>query len=410
MQYDLLIQGGHVIDPASGTDAALDVGVADGRIVAIGANLSAGDAATVVDAGGAGRYVVPGLLDIHTHVAFGATTAGVGMACCAPDEVGIESGVTTLLDAGSVGVANFGTFPAYILPQSATRVLCYLNIGSHAHSMPDPSDVTRLEDVDPDVIAACLDANPGTIVGLKLRLVGPVVAEHGETIITSLKSIAATHGLPVMVHIGDSKANERGTPPERMLQLTQFLLSSLERGDILTHLCTPNPGGVGVALEANMDALLDARSRGVVLDAALGKGNFGFDVAGKMREAGLAPDTISSDITGMGQTFQSLMECMAKFLAVGYSVHDVIAMTTSQAAMAIGHADDLGALAVGREADITIMEVVDGEFSFVDTIGHRFDGAQGIVPVQTVRGGRLYAPRWGTHPWGWLPESRSAIA
>lgn len=145
----------------------------------------------------------------------------------------------------------------------------------------------------------------------------------------------------------------------------------------------------------------------MVLDAALGRGNFSYEVARIQADAGLHPDTISSDMTpqGYADVVYSLMECMSKFLAIGYSLADVVRMTTSAAATAIGRSDSLGTLAVGREADITIFDVVQGRWHFTDTTRTPFSGDQAIVPVQTVRAGEVIAPHWGPHPWGWLPWS-----
>jgi dihydroorotase len=134
-------------------------------------------------------------------------------------------------------------------------------------------------------------------------------------------------------------------------------------------------------------------------------GNFGYEVAREQAQRGMLPDTISSDVTAGGQTFHSLVECMAKFMAVGYPFRDVVAMTTGRAAAAVGRQDELGAIAVGREADLTVLDLVRGDFTFVDTVKTPFRGEYGIVPVQTVRGGELVSPGWGTHPWGWLPAS-----
>jgi dihydroorotase len=189
-----------------------------------------------------------------------------------------------------------------------------------------------------------------------------------------------------------------------MATLTGYLLERLRPGDILTHLCTPSAGGVEQAVDVLEPLALKARDRGVVLDAALGMGNFGSRVAAAQFARELYPDTISSDLTFGGQVFHSLMECMAKFMAIGYSLSDVVRMTTTNAAAAIGHADTLGALAVGREADITVLDVVEGDFVFTDTKKETFTGNWGIAPVQTIRAGELHAPRWGTHPWGWLPQ------
>ena len=116
------------------------------------------------------------------------------------------------------------------------------------------------------------------------------------------------------------------------------------------------------------------------------------------------PDTISSDLTAAGQSVHSLMECMSKFMALGYSLADVVRMTTANAAKAIGMDDEIGSLAVGREADITILDANSGNYRFFDSIQREFTGSVGITPVHTVRAGELFAPGWGTHPWGWLPE------
>ncbi|WP_213451311.1 amidohydrolase family protein [Rhizomonospora bruguierae] len=399
--YDLLLTNGHVLDPGQGIDEHLDIAICDGRIAAIGPRIDVARARTVLDLRGADRHIIPGLIDIHAHVAHGATTPGVGMGCCDPDAIGIESGVTTVLDAGSVGVANIGVLGAHVVPRSTTRVIVYLNVGSHAHTMPTMADITSMDDINPEAIRACIAANPGLIRGIKLRLVGPLVLAEGEKAISRTKDIAREHSLPLMVHIGDLfGATETA---ERMRQVTVALLDALERGDILTHLCTPNVGGVAHALDRVAPLLAAARERGVVLDAALGMGNFGHRVAREQRSAGIVPDTISSDLTAGGQPFHSLVECMAKFMAIGYSLSEVVGMTTANAAKAIGLGDTLGAIAVGREADLTVLDVVTGEFVFTDTLKETFTGTTGLVPVRTVRAGVPYAPRWGTHPWGWLP-------
>lgn len=404
MQYDLLIKGGHVLDPGSGLDSRMDIGIKDGMIAAIEPELSANQAAKVVEVRGDNRYVTPGLIDIHTHVGYGATTAGVGMGCVDPDVGGVGSGVTTVLDAGSVGIANVGVFGAHILPHAKTRVVCYVNVGTYAHTTPSMADVNRIEEIDRKAIASCIEANPGMIGGFKLRLVGPVVQERGEDVIRLSKDIATEHGLPLMVHIGDGRHPDRA----RAGELTRFLLKTLTAGDILTHLCTPNPGGVMSVSEAAASVVPEveeARANGVVIDSALGRGNFGIEVARRQAELGIRPDTTSSDLTAGGRRLGvGLMDSMAKFMSVGYSLNDVLRMTTTAAAAGLGMADRWGALAVGREADISIFDVVDGQWKFTDTLNQPFTGEKALVPVQTVRHGELFSPDWGPYPWGWLPE------
>ena len=403
MPYDLVLKGGHVLDPGQGIDAQLDIGVSDGRIVAIEPDLDATDAKQVLEVGGTDRHVVPGLIDMHTHIALGAQTEGVGMGCCDPDDIGVQSGVTTVLDAGSVGVANVGVIAAHVIPKAKTRILTYVNVGSYAHTMPGFADVNRIEDINRDAIARAVTANPGFINGVKLRMVGPIMNERGEEIVDLAKAIASEHQIPLMVHIGDMQATNRPSP-ERIDELTAYLLRQFSEGDILTHLCTPHHGGVLDTSRKPIPELAEAHANGVVLDSALGRGNFGYEIAAHQAQLGVLPDTISSDLTAGGLGFHSLMECMAKFMAVGYSLSDVVRMTTVNAAAAIGHQETLGALAVGREADITVLDHVSGDYKFLDTIGTEFRGSHGLVPVQTVRAGELFAPRWGTHPWGWEPE------
>jgi len=397
--YDLLIKGGHVLDPGQNLDGTLDIGIKDGKIAAIQSDIAPSEAARTVQVKGADRYVVPGLIDLHTHVAYGAQTPGVGMGCVKPDVGGVQSGVTTVLGCGSVGVANIGVFKYHIQPHAKTRIVVFLNVGSFAHTMPGMADVNRLEEIDAKAIASCVYANPGLIQGLKLRMVGPVVAEQGEEVIRRSSEIAREHKLPLMVHVGDGRGD-----PARMRELTRTLLNTFVEGDILTHLCTPNPGGV-TDPSGTLDEVKEARARGVVLDPALGRGNFGIDVARRQVDQGLYPDTLSSDLTLGGRTRGvGLLDSMSKFLSIGYSLPDVVRMASSNAARAIGLQDQAGALVVGRAADITIFDVVGGKWKFTDTKDVPFTGDRVLVPVQTVRQGELFSPDWGPYPWGWLPE------
>jgi dihydroorotase len=402
--FDLLISGGHVLDPGQGLDGVMDIAIADGKIAQIAPGIPATEAARVLEIHGQGRYVVPGLIDMHTHVADGAVPEGVGMGNCDPDTIGVHSGVTTVLDCGSVGVANLGAFPAYIIPNAKTRIITMVNAGSYAHTMPGPADVNSLDDINRDALQKAAEHNPGLIAGVKLRIVGPVFGEIGEDIITKAKAAATDLGVPLMVHIGDFSAKD-AAGAERRGELTRFLLRTMEPGDILTHLCTPNSGRVLDAAGNPYPEVTEARANGVVLDSALGRGNFGIDVARRQADLGLYPDTISSDLTALGQSFHSLLECMAKFMSIGYSLSDVIKATTASSAAALGLQDEIGALAVGRAADVSIIDVVEGDFTFTDTLGQSFRGGYGLAPVYTLKAGEEFSPGWGTHPWGWLPAS-----
>jgi dihydroorotase len=399
--YDLLIKGGHVLDPGQSLDGRMDIAITDGRIAALQRDIPPTEAQRTVEIRGDNRYVLPGLIDIHTHVAYGATTPGVGLDCCQPDEVGVYSGVTTVVDTGSVGVTNIGVFENHIKPTSLTRVIALVNLGTFALTTPRPSDIMSLEEVDRATIARCIQATPGLISGIKLRLTGPFAIEHGQALIDAGKSIAREHQLPFMVHIGNRFADRHRGEAQ-----TRYLLKSLDQGDIITHLCTPHPGGILDANDAPLAEFESARERGVVMDAALGRHNFSHQLARKQAELGIHPDTISTDITpgGYGEIVYSLLECMAKFMAFGYSLADVVRMTTTNAARTLGLADHLGAITVGSEADLSIVDLVSGRWAFTDTLAQPFTGDYALVPVHTVRAGVMIAPNWGPHPWGWLPE------
>jgi dihydroorotase len=401
--YDLLIKGGRVFDPGQNLDARLDVAVSGGRIVALQPNIATAEAKRTLEVRGDNRYVVPGLIDLHTHVAFGAQTPGVNWQAADPELAGVHSGVTTVVDCGSTGAYNFGLFPTHVLPRAKTRILCFLNVGSHGllYMHKHRPDVPRLEDVDRDAIAACVEANPGLVDGIKLRLVGDLVQERGEDLVRLAEDVAREHHLPLMVHIGEVLHESANAPA-----VTRYLLKTLQPLDILTHLCTHHSGGVMDEDRQPVPELREARANGVVLDPASGRSNFSIDVARRQADLGLQPDTISTDMStpGRSEVVHSLMECMAKFMAVGCSLADVVRMTTLNAARALGKQDQLGAIAVGREADLTIMDVLPGRWKYADCRQEAFTGDHALVPVQTVRAGELFAPDWGPYPWGWLPE------
>jgi dihydroorotase len=403
LPYDLLIKGGHVLDPGEGIDGVMDIGINGTRIAAVEPNIDPAGSTRLIEVKGDGRLVTPGLIDIHTHVAYGATTAGVGMGCCDPDQVGVRSGVTTVLDCGSVGIANIGVMRYHVIPRAKTRIVTFVNVGSYAHTMPGWADVRTMDDVDQKTIASCIEANPGLIKGFKLRMVGPVAQNQYEELVTRCKEISREHHLPLMVHIGDMRAEDYN----KASAATRFLLNNFDAGDILTHLATPSPGGV-MADEARtqpVPELREARNRGVVLDPALGAGNFGFDVCRTQADIGLYPDTISSDLTagGRGRVVYSLMECMGRFMAAGYTVSDMVRMSTANAAKALGLQDEIGAIKAGMEADLTIMDVHKGKWGFIDTVQKQFTGETALTPVLTIKSGEVIDPEWGPHPWGWLP-------
>ena len=390
---DLLIKGGQVIDPSQNLRGKLDVAVKDGAISQIAPHIDSAEASQVIDA--SGKVVTPGLIDLHCHVYEAVVSTGLD-----PDLVGVRSGVTTLVDAGSAGCHTFGGFPRYVVPQAKTRIFCLLNIaGTGLARLPD---ITTRGDIDLDETVRVIQANKPLIQGVKLRAVVPAVSAMGIEIVHLAKRAAREGGVRLMVHIGDSDAGDGPT-------LTRDLLPLMEAGDILTHLFSGNPGRILDDGDKVIPEILEAQERGVFMDTAYGRSNFSFDVARRALDQGVTPQSISTDVSVPGRKIavHSMTEMLGRFLALGFSLEEVIRMTTANPAKALGMEDVLGSLEVGRDADITVLEEATGDWNFRDTFGETLKGAKALVPVVTVKGGQVFSPDWGPRPWGWLPESAS---
>jgi dihydroorotase len=388
--YDLLLKGGNVIDPSQDLRGALDVAVQDGKIARVAANIPVAEARRVVDV--PGKTVTPGLIDLHTHVFDGVAANGVH-----PDIAGVHAGVTTVVDAGSSGCATFGAFPRHILPKCETEVIPLLHICQTG--LATNPDIIAESSIDLESTLRVAREHRGLIKGIKARMVSPALEIFGMEMPRLAKRAARESGVPLMVHIGDT--TKRYDP-----NVIRELLPLLEPGDIVTHLFTANPGGV---LDTNGRLVPEAKelaARGVWLDTAHGRMNFGFNVGRRVLDQGLTPHCISTDLTipGRANTVHSMVEIMARFLGMGFTLEQVIAMSTVNPARAIGEANRLGSLAVGRQADISVLEVRDGRWVVYDTLRDSMKIDKTVVPVLTVKRGRVFEPEWGPHPWGWEPE------
>ena len=394
---DLLLKGGEVIDPSQDIRAKLDVAVTDGVISAVAPDIDPSSAARVINVDG--NIVVPGMIDLHTHVYEGINQNGIN-----PDLAGVLSGVTTVLDAGSAGCYTFGGFPRYVVPRAKTRIFCMLHISRVGLSYQP--DTSRREDIDVEETVSVIKANRPLIQGVKIRAVGPGVPRMGVEMVRLAKQAATEGGVRLMVHIGDrSIAGGDGTDPT----ITRQLLPLLDKGDIITHLFSGNPGRIIDNDGKVIQEILEAQERGVFLDTAHGRQNFSFDVARAALDQGVRPRSISTDMTPPGRmnTVHSMTEMLARFMALGFSLEDVIRMTTANPAQALGMEDTLGSLAVGRPADISVLKEETGDWLFHDTEGNTLRGDKALVPVVTIKDGEAYSPDWGPRPWGWLPDSAS---
>lgn len=345
---DFIVVNGRTIDPASGLDGPADVAVAKGRILAVGPDLAARyPGAPTHDA--AGCLVTPGLIDMHTHV-----FTGLGDFCLEADQVGVGMGVTTVIDAGTAGAAIFGLARKGIIdhPATKTRVLglvdpCQLYLANKSFICHKLEIANDLRNLDLEDTARVVEEHGDVIVGFKVRAchVGdPTVSPFVE----GAKEIAGDR--PIMIHLGGF--------PHTPVITTDALLNSLRGGDIITHCFRAASGILDDALQPT-DAFRAALDRGLRLDIGHSGGDFHLGTARHMVAMGIPPNTISTDLNvyNIDGPVYSLAETMTKLWAVGVPLVDVIAMATWNTAQQIHRENDLGALAPGREADITLLEI-----------------------------------------------------
>lgn len=389
--YDLLIKGGTVIDPAQGLNGALDVAVADGKIARVAADLAAAEAAQVVEV--KGKIVTPGLIDLHTHVYDGVNGNGV-----AADLGGVRAGVTTMVDAGSSGCDTYGGFPRHIIPNNATEIIPFLHICRTG--LATTPDIFSPESIDLDKTIKTVEENRDTILGIKARMVSPALEIMGLEMPRLAKRAAVEAGVKLMVHIGDTE--QRYDPG-----VIHQLLPILEEGDIVTHLFTANPGGVIDSAGKLVPEAVEARERGVWLDTAHGRMNFSFEVGQRVLDQGLLPHCISTDLTLPGRqlTVHSMTEMMTRFLALEFTLEQVVAMCTINPARALGQEGRMGSLTPGLPADVSVLELREGDWVVYDVVGGSRRCERAVVPSLTVKGGVVYAAGWGPRPWGWEPDA-----
>jgi dihydroorotase len=384
MRFDLLIRGGEVIDPGGAREGHLDVAIRRGRIAAVDREIPVEAAAEVIDAGG--RYVTPGLVDLHTHVYRGVTFWGIDA-----DAVAWRTGVTTFVDVGSAGAFTLQGFRELIAERSAARIFCLLNISSIG-LVAETFELANLAYCEPDLCARLVDANRDLVLGVKARIDALTVGEHGLEPLRRARRAADSCALPLMVHV-------TWGPPwlDEILELTR-------PGDVLTH-CTTGLSNRLVDDEGRVvDAALRARERGVIMDVGHGSGSFSWASAERLIERGLGPDVISSDIHQLsvhGPMFD-LPTCLSKFLALGVPLRDVIAAATVRPAAVLGLDREVGTLAVGANADVALFDVERGSFGLYDVHHERREGRELLRNTLTLVGGRRLPAKAAPPPAPWL--------
>ena len=375
LPYDLLLQHGHVIDPKNNIDGVVDVAIKDGKVAAVGAHLNAKDAAKTIDA--TGLFVTPGLIDIHTHdyASTGEAHSYAGDLGTWPDGFTFRNGVTTVCDAGSSGWRNFEDFKEHVIDRSQTRVLAFLNIvGAGMRGSRFENNIDDMQMVPTGFMAL---RYPDTIIGIKsAHFTGPEWTPY-------LQAIGAGNiaHIPVMIDYG---ANRIERP------LFDLLTKYLRPGDIYTHTYSGLRGEQDSMTLLPQKGLLLGRERGIYFDAGTGAGSFRFRVAVPLIKAGFLPDSLSTDlhVDSMDSSTKDMLNVMSKFMAMGMTLQQVVADTTSHPATEI-HRPQLGNLSVGAPADVAVLSEQHGNFGFLDMDNTKMMGDTRLICELTLRNGKV---------------------
>jgi dihydroorotase len=387
---DILIKGGHVIDPKNKIDGIMDVAIAGGKILKVATEIPSDNAKKVIDA--KGLYVTPGFIDIHTHV-FVGTNSGFadGFSCVSPDDITLKAGITTVVDAGTSGWRNFPVFKKQIIDRSTTRVLAFLNIaGSGMTGFPSEEDVN---DMDSRMTSLVIEQYPGIIVGVKI---GHFRGSDWTPFDRALEA-GRLSDVPLLV--------ECHLP----LYPLEDILKRMRPGDIYTHTyCTAVDRACLLDENAKVRSyVMEAKNKGVRFDVGHGGGMFHFNVAIPAFKQGLIPDSFGSDLHrfSMNSGMKNMLDIMSKFLNIGMDLQEVVNKATWSPAVSIKR-DDLGTLSQGAVADVVILNVRKGSFGFIDTRGNRLDGDKKLEAEMTIREGKIVWDMNGLAADSWLNNQK----
>jgi dihydroorotase len=373
-RYELLLRGGHVIDPRNNISANRDVAIAAGKIAAVAPQIDPSSAAKTVDV--AGLHVVPGLVDIHTHVYAGTGEKGsyAGDNSLYPDGFTFRACVTTINDAGSSGWRNFEDFKQRIIDRSQTRVLAFLNIvGAGMRGAKFEND---LNDMAAKPTADMAQKYRGVVVGVKTaHYAGPE-----WTPVERAVEAGTIANIPVMVDFG---TNHKERP------VADLVTKKLRPGDIYTHMYSGLRDEQLASGQVN-PGLFEGRKRGVIFDVGHGGGSFAWRIAVPAMKEKFVPDSISTDlhIGSMNAGMKDMPNVMSKFLVMGTPLDDVIRMSTWNPAKELKQ-DARGHLSVGADADVAVLRLEQGNFGYVDSFGGRMKGTQRLTCEMTMRDGKV---------------------
>lgn len=375
-RYDVLLRGGRVIDPSSGTSAALDVAVRGGRIARVAVSIPPANARDVIDASGC--LVTPGLIDMHVHV-----YDGVAPIAIPPDAHCIAKGVTTVLDGGSSGAHTYPGFERFVIERAETRIYALLNIsvvGQSTFSTENPhGELLDLSLADGPLTAAAVARHRDRILGVKVRLTRNIAGDRDLEVLGRACAAAREARVPVMAHVGGTHS-----PLPRILE-------RLQPGDVITHAFRAGEGGILDERGVVLPEVREARARGIRLDVGHGANGFSFETADRALQQGLMPDVISSDLHAYnyrGPVFD-LLTTLSKFLHLGMTVEQVIERATKAPAAVFPFPGGAGTLAEGALADIAVLRLEEAPVAFVDSHGVRRPAARQLRPVVTLKAGRI---------------------
>lgn len=378
-KIDILIKGGHVIDPKNNIDGAMDVAITGGKITQVASSIPAANAIKVVDA--TGLYVTPGLIDMHSHAFYGTDPDSYlanGMTGLPPDGFTFRSGITTIVDAGSSGWRNFRQFKKQTIDKAQTRVLALLNIvGSGMYSRFEEQDTT---DMNPEMAAnMIIKLFPDIIVGIK-------AAHYWGGFAQVDRAVAAGKlaNVPVMVDFGEHH------PPN---SIEELFMKHLRPGDIFTHTYANGPKDRETVVDENGKVkpfIFEARKRGILFDVGHGGGAFSWVQAVPAIQQGFLPDVISTDLhtQSMNGGMKDLSNVISKFLAIGMTLQEAIKRTTVNPANVINR-KELGTLSVGSDADVAVFSVIKGDFGFLDVRNVQIKAKQKLEAELTIRAGKI---------------------
>jgi len=363
--YDLVITGGTVIDPSQGLSARRDVAIREGVIAAVEEHIPTTAGRESVSA--EGKLVTPGLIDLHEHVYWRVTSLGLD-----PDDICPRTGVTTVVDAGSAGAGTFDGLRHFIIEGARTRVIPFLHVSSIG--LASTYEARCLEFLDADAAVECVRRNRDLIGGIKVRANRSGVGPLGILPVALALDVAEATNLPLMV--------DMYYPPASLGQVFPLL----RPGDISTHIYKGYKGGL--LRDWNREVrpcALEARERGILFDLGHGAGSFAWEVAGPATAVGFYPDTISTDlhVTSVALPDCTMPDCMAKMMALGARLEEVVRWSTLNAARALRR-DDLGTLRVGGPADVTVLELSEGDYTYYDVHAKPFPGKHHLRALYTL--------------------------